>query len=223
MRREDWKNGPFLRKNSSRAPLQDLQKQRKTELDFFMIWHTFWRCLWCVVFNFLYSPVKFFTGNLAVVCDVPLYVLFEFTFILCTFDRCMRSFVSEKSPVTRNAFFCALKSVKNVFRCRSKWYPSDPTHPIRRVLPAQKNKVPTKNFDQKHMQHMRGRREKVITKLLFERRHSLWAAFCLLKWVCEISWTILKGRASSFWTCSSVRAKQKNCVHACDITVSMHM
>ena len=86
-------------------------------------------------FYFLYSPVKIFTGNLAVVCDMSSCVLFEFTFFLYTFGRSMCSFVLEKSPVARNAFFCTFKSV---FQHRSSRPPSDPTHPIRRVLPAQK-------------------------------------------------------------------------------------
>ena len=135
-------------------------------------------------------------------------VLFDSTFFLCTFGRFMRSYMLEKSPETRNAFFCVLKSVKNLFKLRSWWTPSDPTHPIRRVLPAQK-KVPKKKFWSKNTCNTWEGRREVITKLLFERRHLLWVSFCLLKWVCEISWIILKGRASYFLTGSSVWGSEK--------------
>lgn len=177
--REETKNAPFFPKNSGWASFEDVERALKTKFDFLVMWFIVKGVVVCCLSFFLYSPVNFFTGNLAWVCAVCVMLSFwsstRSTSFLRTLDRFMRSFVSEKLPVARNAVLCVFESVKNLFKRRSWWTPSDPTHPIRRVLPAQKKGTCRKILIKNTCNTWEGGREVVITKLLFEKRHHLWA------------------------------------------------
>ena len=51
-RKVDWKKGPFLPQISSKTPFQDVEKQYKAEVNFFMMWHIFEGVVVCCLLIF---------------------------------------------------------------------------------------------------------------------------------------------------------------------------